>query len=272
MSPMSDSGSLELARRIEPHEATVWGRCIEAADRSSQRSSSPLRCATAVVGSATAFALDGLDSVDVNRVLGLGLDGPPGCDDVDSLLSVYGRLGLVHFQVEVPAAAAPACAAVLETAGLIRQPRPIWTIWRGLDDLADTDPATDVRVLGPADRTALTRLQATAWGVWEPDALHHLWFGAPLGTPDFTYFGLFQKDELVSVAALEVDGTTAWAGFDATLPRLRHRQLRQAAGRHRLRLAADLGCDVVHADTYHPPKRRTWRLAYEKVRWVSAGH
>ncbi len=267
---MAGPGPDELAKRFEPHEAHVWSRCLEEAQHASARTSTPLRMTSAVFGSARVLALEGLDTFDVNRVLCLGLDGSATGDDVERLTSTYLRLGIRNYQIEVTETASASCGSELGRAGLVAHPDPIWTIWRSLDDLPDPDPDADVRVLTTDDRAALSRLQRIAWGVWEPDELHDLWFGAPLGAPDFTYFGLFLDGDLVAAGALQVEGATAWAGFDATLPRLRHQRLRHALGRHRSLLAAELGCELVHADTYHPPKLETWKLAYRKIRWLPA--
>ncbi len=220
------------------------------------------------MGSATVFALRGLDFVDVNRVLGVGLDGPYGPDQVGTIISTYGELGLKRYQLEIVEGAPSPDEKLLEAVGLVRHPDPIWTVWRWLDELPAPETDVAVRVLEPSDRRQVAELQRTAWGVWEPDESHDLWFGATLGTAGFTYFGALIDDHLVSVGALCVDGDTAWAGFDATHPRLRRKRLRHELGVARLRRAAELGCDLIHGDMYYPPKRRTWRLAHRKARWL----
>jgi hypothetical protein len=220
------------------------------------------------MGSTTVFALRGLDFVDVNRVLGVGLDGPHGPDQMETIVATYGELGLKRYQLEIVEGSPSPDERLLEAVGLVRYPDPIWTVWRWLNELPAPETEVPVRVLGPSDRRQVAELQRTAWGVWEPDESHDLWFGATLGAEGFTYFGAFIDDDLVSVGALCVDGDTAWAGFDATHPRLRQKRLRHELGVARLRRASELGCDLIHGNMYYPPKRRTWRLAHEKARWL----
>lgn len=265
---MTALGGGELSRRIEYHETQVWARCLAAVGRAAEVAGEQLIPTTTEMGSLTVFALQGLDFVDVNRVLGVGLDGPQGPGEVETIVSTYGELGLECYQLEIVEGMASPDERLLEAVGLVRHHDPIWTVWRRLDEL--TAPETDVavRVLEPADRRQVAELQRTAWGVWEPDESHDLWFGATLGTEGFTYFGAFIDDDLVSVGALCVDDDTAWAGFDATHPRLRRKRLRHELGVARLRRAAELGCDLIHGDMYYPPKRRTWHLAHEKARWL----
>lgn len=269
---MADQGSDDLARRIEAHEAAVWARCIDEADRASGSSGSRLTARTIDLGAGTVFALQGLDSFDVNRVLGLGLDRAPLPSEIDAIVSTYRQLGLLRYQLEVVEEASSRCEAVFEAAGLVRHRDPIWTVWRGLDEIRKPDRDVSVRILEPSDTPELAKLQRTAWGVWEPCESHDIWFSAPLGKEGFTYFGAFLDDELVAAGALFVDGTAdgtmAWAGFDATDPRLRRQRLRHTLGNARQRQAAELGCEVIHGDMYYPPKQVTWNLAYRKSRWV----
>ena len=261
--------SRALALRFERHESATWARCLAQVSRASESGATKLTATTVGFGGARVFAMQGLDSFDVNRVLGLGLEGPTTPTDVEAIVDIYRSLGLSRYQVEVVEEVAAPCGPVLEAAGLVRHRDPIWTIYLDLQHIPPLEPDMVVQVLGPADRHELTELQGIAWGLWELDDAHELWFSACLGAEGFTYFGTYDEGVLVSVGALYVDGPTAWGGFDATLPRLRRRHRRRALSRHRLRLAADLGCELIHADAYDPPRLRTWSLAYRKIRWVS---
>ncbi len=265
---MTAPGAAELTRRVEYHEAQVWTRCLEEVGRAAESAGVKLIPTAIEMGSASVLALQGLDFVDVNRVLGLDLDGPVRPEEVQTIVSTYAELGLECYQLEIVEGATAPDTKPFEAAGLVRHPDPIWSVWRWLDELPVQETDVAVRVLEPSDRRRVAELQRTAWGIWEPDASHDLWFGATLGTVGFTYFGAFIDDDLVSVGALCADGDTAWAGFDATHPRLRRKRLRHELGVARLRHAAELGCDLIHGDMYYPPKRRTWRLAHEKSRWL----
>ncbi len=214
----------------------MWTRCIDEADRASEVVGVPTdRPHHRPSVLATVFALQGLDSFDVNRVLGLGLDGAPLPSEIDAIVSAYRQLrpssvptggfrgGLVPMRGRVRSGGTcPAPRSDLDgVAGSRREPRsPIETC--------------SVRILEPSDTPELAKLQRTAWGVWEPCESHDLWFSAPLGKEGFTYFGAFLDDELVAAGALFVDGTAdrtmAWAGFDATDPRLRRQRLRHELG------------------------------------------
>ena len=272
MSAVVDLGSDDLARRIEGHEAGVWAKCMDAVDRASQASASPLTAHTVQVGFATAFALEGLDSFDVNRVLGLGLAEPlaPARSTPSSPPTATSAFIATNWRwSKNPRPDARACSAA---AGLVQHRDPIWTVWRDVDGSAKPERDVPVRVLEPSDGGELAKLQRTAWGIWEPAESHDLWFRAPLGTEGFTHFGAYLDGELVAAGALYVDATAdptlAWAGFDATHPRLRRQRLRHELGVARQWHAAELGCEVIHGDMYYKPKQRTWRLAYRKTRWV----
>jgi len=274
---VADQQADSFSRRIEANEAAVWARCIDEVGRASESSSSlsPLTARAVDIGGATAFALEGLDSFDVNRALGLGFAGDPRPGAIDEIVSAYRAFGLRRYQLEVLEEPSSRCESLFEAAGLGRHRDPIWTVWRGVDASAMPERDVPVRTLGPSDGDALAKLQRIAWGIWEPDQSHDLWFTAPLGKEGFTYFGAFLDDELVAAGALfvaaDADPTMAWAGFDATHPRLRRQRLRHELGVARQWRAAELGCEVIHGDMYLEPKQRTWRLAYRKTRWVPSG-
>src|ERR1700728_2842923 len=113
------------------------------------------------MGSATVFALRGLDFVDVNRVLGVGLDGPHGPDQVGTIVATYGDLGLKRYQLEIVEGAPSPDERLLEAVGLVRHPDPIWTVWRWLDELPVPETDVPVRVLEPSDRRQVSELQRT---------------------------------------------------------------------------------------------------------------
>lgn len=250
----------------------MWRKCIDAVGRASKTSASPLTARTFAAGAATAFALQGLDSFDVNRVLGLALAGVPRPEEINAIVSAYRDLGLHRYQLEIFEDASSPCEPVLAVAGLVQHRDPIWTVWRGVNESATPERDVPVRILEPSDGPELAKLQRTAWGIWGTGKSHDLWFSAPLGEEGFTHFGAYLDGKLVAAGALFVDPvadpTMAWAGFDATNPRLRRQQLRHELGVARRRRAAELGSEMIHGDMYYRPKQRTWHLAYRKTRWV----
>lgn len=254
---------------VEAHEATLWRRCFEEVNRLSEAKRMPARAVAASVGSASAFAIEGLNSRDLNRVLGLGLGESSTPDDVAGIVAVFRQWGVTRYQIEVADSVLPSVEEPLERAGLVRHPDPIWVSVRPLDELPELEPGSCVQILDAGHASQVAALQRQAWGFWEPSEPLDLWFSATLARPGFSHFGVGVDGRLSTMGSLYVDGELGWAGFDATLPRVRNIGLRGALSATRIRRAAELGCRLLHAETYRPPTEcRGWHISHVKSRWV----
>ena len=254
----------ELTIALEEHEAAVWAEAITAA---SMLPDNPLDAVIDHSGSLPVWALRAIDRPDLNRVVGLGVRAPASVDDLDAIWSFYEAQGQRHFRIEVTPLAEPAELATWIAARGLRSSSPgTFKISRRVDPEPELPCDVEVRRLGAADADAISKLNVIAWGAWSTPVMGH-WFRATVGRTGVNHYGVFDGNRLVATGSLFVRDEIGWFGFDATHPRCQGRTLRQAISAVRMKDAAALGCEIIHAESAIQPGARAlrdWRLLYEK--------
>ena len=194
---------------------------------------------------ATCFRLDEApDSPMLNRVVGLGLDGPATDEEIDEALAAMSG---VTFYVAVSPFAAPAdLAPRLAERGL----EPGWG-WMLFERAIDPPPAapTALRVV-----EVETAEQATAWATVVcaayglPDAVVDV-IEPVYTTPEWTCWLALDGDEPASGAGLWTDGEHGYLGFAGTLAEHRGKGAQGALFATRIDRARELGCRTLVTET-----------------------
>jgi GNAT superfamily N-acetyltransferase len=177
----------------------------------------------------------------VNRAVGLTL-GELDADAVDTIAGWYDRRDLTP-AVELSSWAPATTVAALTAAGF----RPDWS-----RSMLAVDPRSAAAVTGAPEvvrvdddelaRAAADVMASTAGAARETG---DLFMAADRLVPGCTQLVARLDGAVVGCGSLTVLAGTGWLGAAATVPAARGRGVQTALLRHRLRLAADAGCDLV---------------------------
>jgi GNAT superfamily N-acetyltransferase len=240
---MSDQRA--LVRELERIERDAWAEMIAAAPAGV---AGELGLRTVPVGQGSAFVCATLDAIQFNRVCGLGVFEPARLDDVDAAIAAYASAGVKNWAIHFADG-----AEGLELAASQRGFAPHRRTWmKFARDAAHAPPAPSelaVRELGAADGQAFGRTAAAGFAL--PRGLAD-WLGALPGRIGWRCYGAFDGADLAAVAALFIDGPSAWFGIDATMPDQRGRGAQSALLAARIEAARDAGCTILAVETGIP--------------------
>lgn len=184
------------------------------------------------------------DSPMLNRIVGLGADGPATEAQVEEALAAVPS-GVRFYVAIAPEAGPPALAGWLQARGL----EPGWgwmTFRRGLDTLPQVESGLAlVDVASTEHRAAFAQIVRIGYGL--PEALE----GRLRRTPDTGWECLLalDGDEPAGAAALYVSEGAGYLGFAATLAEHRGKGAQSLLLAERIRRAAARGCDVLLTET-----------------------
>jgi GNAT superfamily N-acetyltransferase len=180
----------------------------------------------------------------LNRVVGLGVDGPATEEAVDAALALI-PAGVTYYVALAPGALPLHLPGWLEARGLEQG----WGWMSFRRSPADPPPVETSlglrRVESPADADAFARIQRVAYGL--PEALEPLLAEAP--QRGWECWLALDRDEPAGAGALFVREGAAYLGFGATLPEHRGKGAQGALLAHRIARAGELGCDIVLTET-----------------------
>jgi GNAT superfamily N-acetyltransferase len=233
-----------MTAMVERAEAAAWVDMFELVEADVRQSAG---LDVRRYGAATALMASNVDTLAVNRILGLGLDTPLQHDVLDEIIAHYRERGVRRFALQwCPAAEPSSTEARLTTAGFHLLPPSI-----KLCRLSDSSFFIDgewARVVEIGRDQAMTFEATVCAGLGVPPALVRT-VSAPIGDPSWKYYLAYDGAEAIGGAALCARGDVAWCGLAATLPHARRRGVQSALLAHRVREAAALGCPWVSADT-----------------------
>lgn len=195
---------------------------------------------------ATALWMSRVDVLACNRVLGLGLDGPPDSRTVEGIVASYEQALVPRFVVQpAPVPAVGATIAALEEAGCTHHNNWI----RLVRDVSPPGSApTDLRVeeVGPNHADVFGETLCQGFG-WNPE------LGAPVaalvGTAGWKFYLAFDGGRAVGTAALAIDGRVGWLSFACTLPEARGHGSQSALVARRIMDAKAAGCEILSVET-----------------------
>ena len=107
---------------------------------------------------------------------------------------------------------------------------------------------TDLVVVEVDERGAVDFARAVVEGFGEPSRVGE-WLAELPGRDDWHCFVAYEKDEPAASGALYVFDDLGWLGIAATRPEFRRRGAQAAILGARIRLAAELGCDLLVTET-----------------------
>ena len=216
------------------------------------------------------LAVNRIDVLALNRIIGLGLRQAPSDAALDGVLEALDASGAPRCFVPVaPANSSELLRAKLEQRGL-RHYNNWMRLRRDLQDMTDLGSAAeplDVRRIDGGDAPAFGRIVATAFDY--PPAIAPL-AGQTVGRPNWHHYIAFDHEVPIATGAMYVTGDAAWFGFAATDAAHRRRGAQRALIVRRLQDAAKAGCRWVSVETAEdsvakdaPSFRNLRRLGFE---------
>jgi hypothetical protein len=225
----------------------------------------------AEVADAIVIAVNRIDVLALNRVMGLGLRGSLSDSALTDVLNALEGTGSPRCFVPLaPVDGYETLGDRLERLGL-RHYNNWMRLRRDLHDLKDLPVASsmqlDVRQIDCANAHAFGHLVATAFDY--PPAIAPL-AAQTIGRPRWYHYLAFDGSAPIAAGAMYLTGEAAWFGFAATDTAHRQRGAQRALIVRRLKDAADAGCKWVSVETAEdtvtkdaPSFRNLRRLGFE---------
>jgi GNAT superfamily N-acetyltransferase len=185
------------------------------------------------------------DSPMVNRAVGLGLGTPATEQDVDAVVTAFGKDTTFYVAV-APAAEPPDLPHWLEQRGL--EQGWGWMTFQRPVDAPPVPQATCLRieeVRAPEQAAAFAQVVRSGYEL--PEAMEPVLARAP--EVGWNCWLALEGDEPASAAAMFAAEGAGYLGFAATLPEHRGKGAQNALLAERIRRAAELGCDVLLTET-----------------------
>jgi GNAT superfamily N-acetyltransferase len=178
----------------------------------------------------------------LNRVVGLGVDGPVDEAQLDGALTAMGD---TSFYVAVSPTAAASLDALLEARGL--EPGWGWMLFeRGPSPAPSVETALQIVEVDAGTLDAWATVVATAYGLPD-DSLP--WFAAIPGTTAWHAFLALDGDEPAAAAAVWIDEHAAYFGMAGTVPEHRGKGGQGALFAARIERALAAGCTTLVTET-----------------------
>ena len=182
------------------------------------------------------------DSPMLNRVVGLGVDGPADEAQLDGALTAMGD---TSFYVAVSPSADASLDGLLEARGL--EPGWGWMLFeRAPAPAPSVETALRLVQVDAGTVDAWARVVATAYGLPD-DALP--WFAAIPETAAWQAFLALDGDEPAAAAAVWIEGHSAYFGMAGTLPEHRGKGGQGALFAVRIERALAAGCTMLVTET-----------------------
>ena len=197
-------------------------------------------------GAAIALWMSKVDDVVFNRVIGLGLDGPPDTKVIEEIVSTYERAMVPRFLVQLaPLVTLGPTLDAVTGLGFARLDN--WV--RLVRDVASPGPVPThlrVEVIEP-DRAGLFAATVCA-GFGMGQEIAPLVEGV-VGLGGWHCYLAYDGDRPVASAVMVVDNRIAWLGFASTLPEARGRGAQSSLIARRILDARTAGCEFCCAET-----------------------
>lgn len=239
-----------LVAELERSELRVWSAVY--------RSAPPAAVTACGLGirdfpPAAAMWMSKIDVLACNRVLGLGLEGPPDPKTVQEIIDTYERALVPRFLVQLAplVTVGPTIAAVTDLGfGFYNN----WV--RLVRDVTSPGPSTTklrVEEIGPELGTTFGEILCAGFGF---DPALGLTVAAMVGTPGWKFYLAYLHDRPIGTALLVVDGRIGWLGFAATLPDARGHGAQSALIARRILEARTAGCEILSVETAEQTQER----------------
>ncbi|HTK55900.1 MAG TPA: GNAT family N-acetyltransferase [Gemmatimonadales bacterium] len=232
-----------LVAELERAELRAWSDFYNAAP-----SPAVVACGLGLqeYGTAAAFRMSKVDVMVFNRVLGLGLDGPPSPSTLESIIAGYEQalVPRFHLQLAPLVTLGPTMTAVTD---LGFAPGSNWV--RLVRDVGSPGPVPTkfrIEIVDRARAPLFAEVVCTGFGMDESLALP---VQAVVGTPGWHCYLAYDGDRPIASAVLVVDGRVGWMGFATTLPEARGKGAQSSLIARRILDARTLGCELLSVET-----------------------
>ncbi len=232
-----------LVAALERAELRVWSALYRNAP-----SPAAVACGIGIqeYGPAAALWMSKIDVLACNRVIGLGLEGPPDRRTVEAIITTYERAMVPRFFIQL----APHVALGPSTTAVTDQGFAHYNNWvRLVRDVSSPGPTSSKNRVEEIDRDRaplFADIVCTGFG-WSPDLA--LPVQAMVGTPGWKCYLVYDEGRPVASATLVVDGRIGWLGFAATLPEARGHGAQSSLIPRRILDARAAGCEVQSVET-----------------------
>jgi GNAT superfamily N-acetyltransferase len=266
----------ELALLVEFNEARAYTSLIKAAPESFCKEHG-LRAVS--IGSAVAIVAETVsNSVNMNRVIGLGVAEPATQAMVDEIANVYASCGL-SFGIELAPCARP--KELVDWLRMRRIRRGVATAvhYRAAQYMEPKEQRVSVVRSSPLQRDMVAEICCS---VFRMPAAAHAAIAATADIPEWRHWLAYCGSRPVAAALSFVGAGVGWLGWDATLPEFRGLGAQAALIVHRVNEATSMGCQYITAETainpglvpdpsYRNYERSGFLLAYERVIYLALG-
>ena len=239
-----------LVAELERSELRVWSAVYRGAP-----SEAVTACGIGICEfpPAAAMWMSKIDILACNRVMGLGLGGPPDRKTVEEIIATYERAMVPRFIVQLaPLVTVGPTITAISDLGLA----PITNWVRLVRDVSSPGPSsTKLRVdeIGPELGAKFGEIMCAGFGF---DPALGLPLAAMVGTPGWKFYLAYLDDRPIGTALLVVDGKIGWLGFAATLPEARGHGAQSALIARRILDARTAGCEVLSVETAEQTQAR----------------
>lgn len=261
-----------FAMVLESIEAQAWQDCWAAATPAVREA---LGLRTLVHDRAFAMAADGLDSLLMNRVIGLGLAAPVSAAALDAFEAFYA--GRQSFAYNVSPFATPVTTPELLTErGLATFFHHVkWA--RQAERVAERASTLRVQRVDGARAAEWSLLASETFAGGSEHARE--WLAALIGRPGWQLFVTLDGDQVVGGAALFVRGQCAWLGMGATRESHRGRGSQSLLLAARINAALEAGAVWLTTETapnwpeldpvsFRNVQRAGFAPLYERASWI----
>jgi GNAT superfamily N-acetyltransferase len=264
----------EVAQLVEFSEARAYGSLLAA-------SSNEFREANGVTatwfGSALAIVARSVtNTLNMNRVIGLGVAEPADERALDQIVALYAKAG-VPYGIEVGPCSQPADLPGWLKKRRIRRGVATAMLYRTAEQLADRPgPVKIVRATGRETRS----VAEICCRVFRMPEVAQALIAEAAERPAWRHWLAYIGSEPIGAALSFVEQGVAWLGWDATLPHSRGRGAQAALIAARLSDAASNGCSYVTSETaasgaggtdpsFRNYQRMGFCCAYERYTYVA---
>jgi GNAT superfamily N-acetyltransferase len=229
------------------------------------------------IGSAVAVVAESITtSLNMNRVIGLGVAEPATEAMLERIVDLYSTLGL-PFGVELGPFAAPEELTDWLRSRRLRRGVATAIHYRVADRVHPSVERVSVVRARPSDREIVADICCSVFRM--PAAANALIAGTA-DHPEWRQWLAYSGSRAVAAALSFVRDGVAWLGWDATLPEYRGLGAQSSLIAHRVNDAAEAGCSYVTTETavnagagrdpsYRNYERSGFSLAYERATYIA---
>jgi GNAT superfamily N-acetyltransferase len=237
--------ALDLVREIERVERDAWADLYEAAP---EHVRATLGLYARRIDESLLLVCAGIDSLQFNRLNGLGVFTPARGEEVDEAIAAFDAAGVDNWVIHF-ADGAEGVELACAPRGLVPHPRPWAKFARDGSPAAEVATVLQSREVGRDDADRFGETVAEGFGM--PQIMGD-WLSALPGRDKWRCFVAFDDEAPVGAGALFIDGANAWLGMGATLAAHRGRGAQPAILAARIEAARAAGCQILSTETGIP--------------------